>query len=593
MLGRLPRLLTVLLLATLLTPYLERPGQAAAAPWDGKRFQFAERRFEAAWRQADAAVAEGRTTRSWTWGPTPWFDYREYYQQAPDGLRLVQYFDKTRMEINNPADTTGPLSGVTNGLLPVELISGRVKLGDGIGPDQNDQREPATIPVAGDLDIGPENPTPTYATFRAIATVDNGYRDPNKVGQRIGTTLDKDGRRGESPELAGDAGTLIVSYENVTGHNVPRVFQDFLNAGPVPAIVAFGYPITDPYWTQAKVGGQARTVLVQIWERRVLTYTPANPAQYKVEMGNVGQHYFAWRYGSLGRPWVEQEPALPIVYASKEGGPTWDVYQIEADGRNPLRLTRGEADTIPWSVFRGYGLVGPRIVGDSRRFSDRREIAVEGYLLPRHPDVYSVIAMPGNAYEPAVSPVSGPIAFVSDTPGLPQLYLAAGRQGPIQLTSSPDCRYGHPSWLPDGSGLVYERQCIREPWTIWRAKLRVVNVNPDRTEVVLVEPQRLVNTAGDNRWPRVSPDGSRVAFWSTRDGHSEVFSMQIDGTDQRRLSSHAGRDEAPTWSADGTQLAFNSDRDGDFEIWVMRSDGSEQRQLTFNNVDDGYAIWAQ
>jgi hypothetical protein len=46
----------------------------------------------------------------------------------------------------------------------------------------------------------------------------------------------------------------VVVYETVTGHNVPRV----------------------------------------------LTYTPSNPVAFRVEMGNVGQHYFAWRYPHLG-----------------------------------------------------------------------------------------------------------------------------------------------------------------------------------------------------------------------------------------------------------------------------------------------------
>ena len=45
------------------------------------------------------------------------------------------------------------------------------------------------------------------------------------------------------------------------------------------------------------VGGQQQDVLVQAFERRVLTYTPANPDAFKVEMGNIGRHYFQWRYG--------------------------------------------------------------------------------------------------------------------------------------------------------------------------------------------------------------------------------------------------------------------------------------------------------
>jgi hypothetical protein len=58
-----------------------------------------------------------------------------------------------------------------------------------------------------------------------------------------------------------------------------------------------GYPISEPYWARAKVGGVEQDVLVQAFQRRVLTYTPSNPSGWQVEMGNVGRHYYQWRYG--------------------------------------------------------------------------------------------------------------------------------------------------------------------------------------------------------------------------------------------------------------------------------------------------------
>ena len=39
-----------------------------------------------------------------------------------------------------------------------------------------------------------------------------------------------------------------------------------------------------------------RPVFMQAFERRVLTYTPGNPAGFAVEFGNIGQHYAQWRY---------------------------------------------------------------------------------------------------------------------------------------------------------------------------------------------------------------------------------------------------------------------------------------------------------
>jgi hypothetical protein len=62
-------------------------------------------------------------------------------------------------------------------------------------------------------------------------------------------------------------------------------------------VFAFGYPITDAYWIKTNIAGVSRWTLVQAFERRILTYTPTNAVGFQVEMGNVGQHYFAWRYG--------------------------------------------------------------------------------------------------------------------------------------------------------------------------------------------------------------------------------------------------------------------------------------------------------
>jgi hypothetical protein len=62
-------------------------------------------------------------------------------------------------------------------------------------------------------------------------------------------------------------------------------------------LFAFGYPIGEAHWIVANVGGVPTDVLVQPFERRVLTYVPGNPPGFQVEMGNVGQHYYRWRYG--------------------------------------------------------------------------------------------------------------------------------------------------------------------------------------------------------------------------------------------------------------------------------------------------------
>src|SRR5215216_6449244 len=65
---------------------------AQAAPFDGRRSQFADQGFNTVWQRTDAQSVRGG--RTWYWGPQPWFDYAEFYRQGPHGLRTVQYFDE-------------------------------------------------------------------------------------------------------------------------------------------------------------------------------------------------------------------------------------------------------------------------------------------------------------------------------------------------------------------------------------------------------------------------------------------------------------------------------------------------------------------
>jgi hypothetical protein len=107
------------------------------------------------------------------------------------------------------------------------------------------------------------------------------------------------------------AAATIAKYIPETGHNIPQVFFTYLTKNDViyvngrttqgrvmDWIYTMGYPISEAYWTRATIAGVEQWVLVQPFERRVLTYVPNNPAGWQVEQGNVGRHYYRWRYGA-------------------------------------------------------------------------------------------------------------------------------------------------------------------------------------------------------------------------------------------------------------------------------------------------------
>jgi Tol biopolymer transport system component len=60
-----------------------------------------------------------------------------------------------------------------------------------------------------------------------------------------------------------------------------------------------------------------------------------------------------------------------------------------------------------------------------------------------------------------------------------------------------------------------------------------------------------------------------------------------------RVTNDAGDDVAPAWSPDGTQLAFVSTRDGNEEIYVMKADGTSVTRLTDDPADDGEPAWSK
>ncbi len=268
--------------------------------------------FDSLWRRTDLAVQQGIVSRSWVWGNQLTPDIYEPYAQGPNGVHLVRYYDKSRMEINHL--DTAP-NAVTNGLLVVDMITGRIQVGD----NEFQTATRANIAIAGDAPNGGNPNTPTYADLAPLMASSS-----SRIGGDVIATYGHDQIIGSDPARAGQV--TIAAYSTQTGHNIPNVFWTFVNQSGViwngSAYVQgtvinwlsdLGYPVTEPYWTTIRVGGQDRAVMFQAFQRRILTYTPTNAAGFRVEMGNVGGQYFSWRYpNGIGPGQGCDKVAIPV-----------------------------------------------------------------------------------------------------------------------------------------------------------------------------------------------------------------------------------------------------------------------------------------
>ena len=92
--------------------------------------------------------------------------------------------------------------------------------------------------------------------------------------------------------------------------------------------------------------------------------------------------------------------------------------------------------------------------------------------------------------------------------------------------------------------------------------------------------------------PHWSPNGSRIVFTSHQFDSPGIYVMNADGSDVTGLADGAGVDTDPSWSPDGRRIAFSSNRDGDYDVYVMNSDGSDLIQLTDEPGHDGDPNWS-
>ncbi|HMM43741.1 MAG TPA: hypothetical protein PKA95_17740 [Thermomicrobiales bacterium] len=199
----------------------------------------------------------------------------ERYDDAPEATRVVQYFDKSRMEINHdPGVPDDSPWRVTNGLLVVELIIGRLQLGD----DDFAMFQPAQVNVA---DYPDDASGPTYATFGPLRDA------PPLAGDApITQRLSRDGTVSNDAALAtrGVAAANRVQQDGID-HQVASVFWEFMNSTGIierneqyvqdrlfeNPFYAIRLLVTDAYWATVRVGGTPRDVLLQCFERRCLS----------------------------------------------------------------------------------------------------------------------------------------------------------------------------------------------------------------------------------------------------------------------------------------------------------------------------------
>jgi Tol biopolymer transport system component len=179
-------------------------------------------------------------------------------------------------------------------------------------------------------------------------------------------------------------------------------------------------------------------------------------------------------------------------------------------------------------------------------------------------------------WSPVWSPDGRHLYFASDRGGTMNLWRVPIEEtsgevtGPPEPISTPSEWSGFLSLSQDGRRLVYATDDVR-------SNLERIAFDPARGEAT-GDLAPVTHGSRAVRFGDVSPDGRWIAF-DTAAPQEDLFVVQPDGSGLRQLTNDVHKDRIPRWSANGSRVVFYSNRDGDYEIWAIRPDGSGLEKL--------------
>ncbi len=192
---------------------------------------------------------------------------------------------------------------------------------------------------------------------------------------------------------------------------------------------------------------------------------------------------------------------------------------------------------------------------------------------------------PTDDWIPVWSPDRRSMAFTRGT-ATGELWVAAADGSDPELISDEMQAATRVAWSPDGTQIAFTSTRGGTP-DLWILDLSTRVLRQVTDDAV---PE------GDPAW---SPDGRLLVLWRDVDSNVDLWTIDIEGSGEpvsadafTRLTTDPGADTDPSWHRGGGRIAFMSERGGNVDVFVIDSDGTAETNLTNNPANDFDPSWS-
>src|SRR6266478_5575443 len=359
----------------------------------------------------------------------------------------------------------------------------------------------------------------------------------------------------------GDVDTLHVVVPSQGGRLVGPLALQWSAADPSVARVSLTGVIiaVTPGRTTLNVVGLLQTKTVDVVVHRTVEQLAVSPT-YKVDvpLPIQGTAKFQAQALAADRTPVPEAPFRWTVADTTLA--TFDPASGTLTGKRAGRTTLvvkgpGPGLTVTWQI---------RVIAASLKLSTARL----GLPLNRR---YPLKASFADEAGVAIGPATG-VTWTSDNPSV----VSVVEDGNVSTAS-----YGHARITATAPG---GRRAAAEVFV--QGEIVVASSRTGRFQLYaaeranLAQLRKVMDDTAVATEPAFSPDGSRIAFTSTRDGNPEIYVMDADGTSAGRLTNSPGMDGDASFTADGQAVVFHSQRTGHRQIFQQPITSSDAVQLT-------------